>query len=106
MIVDRKLRAHVNIPTHTGATAAHAMTITEINLSGCLIRTNKWLSPGTMVSFRITVPSGNVLELKGRVINQNSKLRAYGISFLSLSDEERKELALLIAESIEPAISY
>lgn len=97
----RKLRAYVNIPTYMGHSNIHTLTITNISLSGCFLRTDMWLDSGTKVSLGVPAPGGKILELDGRVVRRHDEPRGYGISFLNLPDEARMELALLIAETIE-----
>lgn len=97
----RKLRAYVNIPTYMGRSNIHTLTITNISLSGCFLRTDMWLDSGTKVSLGVPLEGGKILELKGMVVRQHDEPKGYGISFFPLPDEERRELALLIAETIE-----
>ena len=97
----RKLRAYVNIPTYMGSSNTHALTITNISLSGCFLRTDMWLDAGTKVSLGVPIQGGAILELAGMIVRQHSEPKGYGVRFFSLSDEERRELALLIAETIE-----
>jgi hypothetical protein len=97
----RKIRAFVNIPTYMGHSNIHTLTITNISLSGCFLRTDMWLDSGTPVSLGVPLHGGKVLELKGTVVRQHDEPKGYGISFFALADEERRELALMIAETIE-----
>ncbi len=77
------------------------MTITDISLSGCFLRTDMWLDSGTKISLTVPAGEGKVLNLDGMVVRHHDEPRGYGISFFTLADEERRELALLIAETIE-----
>lgn len=97
----RKLRAFVNIPTYMGRSNIHTLTITNISLSGCFLRTDMWLDAGTKVSLGVPLEGGKILELPGMVVRQHDDPKGYGISFFALPDEERRELALLIAETLE-----
>jgi hypothetical protein len=97
----RKIRAYVNIPTYVGHSNIHTLTITNISLSGCFLRTDMWLDSGTKVSLGVPLEGGKVLELKGAVVRQHDEPKGYGISFFGLPDEVRMELALMIAETIE-----
>jgi hypothetical protein len=60
-----------------------------------------WLDSGTKVSLGVPLAGGQILELKGMVVRQHDEPKGYGISFFPLPDEERRELALMIAETIE-----
>jgi hypothetical protein len=97
----RKIRAYVNIPTYMGHSNIHTLTITNISLSGCFLRTDMWLDSGTKVSLGVPLHGGKILELKGTVVRQHDEPKGYGISFFTLAEEERRELALMIAETIE-----
>src|ERR687884_1788616 len=97
MTKERKLRAYVDIPTYVGPAVTHALTITNISLSGCFLRTNTWLDIGTSISLRVTLPGGKMLPIEGRIVRRHTGPEGYGISFEAMSEAERKELALLIA---------
>jgi hypothetical protein len=97
----RKIRVYVNIPTFTGHSNTHALTITNISLSGCFLRTDMWLNSGTKVSLAVPLGGGKVFELEGMVVRHHEEPKGYGIRFYTLPDEMRRELALLIAETVE-----
>lgn len=101
MTAGRKIRAYVDIPTYMGHSNTHAMTITDISLSGCFLRTDMWLDSGTQISLGVSLGGGKILELKGLVVRHHDEPKGYGIGFATMSDEDRRELALLIAETIE-----
>ena len=98
---ERKLRAYVEIPTHLGPDVTMNQTITNISLSGCLLRTDTHLGVGSNLSLSIPISGGKLLRLKGRVVRQHDKPVGYGIGFEAISDQDRRELALLIAEADE-----
>ena len=97
---ERKLRAYVDIPTHSGPDVTMNQTITNISLSGCLVLTDTHLPVGSTLSLSIPISGANSLRLKGSVIREHGE-GAYGIGFEEMSYEDRKELALLIAETDE-----
>ena len=101
MTEGRKLRAYVNIPTQMGHAITHALTITNISLSGCFLKTEMWLDAGTEVSLVLPINREKILEVEGMVVRHHDEPKGYGISFKTLTDEERRELALLIAETFE-----
>jgi hypothetical protein len=84
-----------------GHSNTHALTVTDISLSGCFLRTDMWLDSGTRVSLRLPLEDGKILELEGVVVRHHDEPKGYGISFSILTDEERREIALMIAETIE-----
>ncbi len=97
---ERKLRAYVDIPTHLGPDVTMNRTITNISLSGCLMRTDTHLSVGSPLSLSIPISGVKMLRLKGKVVREHGQ-DGYGIGFEAMSDEDRRELALLIAETDE-----
>jgi PilZ domain len=101
MSAGRKLRAYVNIPTQMGTSNIHTLTITNISLSGCFLRTDMWLDVGTRIKLGVPVDDGRVVQIAGMVVRQHDEPKGYGIAFFALPDEARRELALLIAETIE-----
>ena len=97
----RKLRAYVDIPTHLGPDVTKNQTISNISLSGCLLRTDTHLNVGSTLSLGIPVSGQKMLRLKGKVVRAHDRPVGYGIGFEAISDEDRRELALLIAEADE-----
>lgn len=97
---ERKLRAYVDIPTHLGPDVTMNRTITNISLSGCLMRTDTQLGVGSTLSLSIPISGVKMLRLKGKVVREHGQ-DGYGIGFEAMSDEDRRELALLIAETDE-----
>ncbi len=97
---ERKLRAYVDIPTHLGPDVTLNQVITNISLSGCLVKTDTNLAVGSTLSLSIPISGGETLRLNGRVIRAHGQ-EGYGIGFESMSDQDRRQLALLIAETDE-----
>jgi hypothetical protein len=97
---ERKLRAYVDIPTHSGPDVTMNQTITNISLSGCLVITDTHLAVGSTLSLSIPISGQKMLRIKGRVVREHGQ-DGYGIGFQPMSDEHRRELALLIAETDE-----
>jgi hypothetical protein len=60
-----------------------------------------WLDSGTKISLGVPLEGGRILELVGMVVRHHDEPKGYGVSFFALPDQERRELALLIAETIE-----
>lgn len=99
MMADRKLRAYVDIPTHLGPDVTENLIVTNISLSGCLLRTETRLKVGTTLSLGIPATNGRMLRLRGTIAREHDQPNGFGIAFDAMSDEDRRELALLIAES-------
>ena len=100
-MLQRKLRAYVDIPTHSGPDVTENLMITDISLSGCLLRTDMQLSVGETLSLSLPLPGGKMLRLEGKIARAHDAPNGFGISFKTMSDDDRKELALLIAETNE-----
>ncbi len=96
---ERKLRAYVEIPTHLGPDVTINQTITNISLSGCLLRTDTNLEIGTAVALSISLSRGTMLRLEGKVVRKHEKPNGYGIGFKTISDDDVRRLALLIADT-------
>jgi PilZ domain len=104
MMIARKLRAYVEIPvspTDMEHSVRYAMTITNISLSGCFMKMDQGLEVGTPISFSLPLPEGRALQVQGVVAREQGDPHGYGIIFDDLPGEERKQLALLIADSDE-----
>ncbi len=100
----RKLRAYVDIPTHLGPDVTENLSITNISLTGCLLRTDTLLKVGSNISLSVSAPGGGaMLRLRGKIVREQDEPNGYGISFDELTDDERRDLALLIAEAEEKA---
>ena len=103
MIV-RKIRAYVEIPvspTDLKHSVRYAMTITNISLSGCFVKLDQGLELGTPLSFSLPLQGGKTQHLWGSVAREQDTPHGYGITFNAMTEEERSDLALLIADSDE-----
>ena len=104
MTTPRKIRAYVEIPVSPSDlehSIRYAMTITNISLSGCFMKMEQALEVGTPSSFSLPLPGGKTLTVRGTIAREQSDPHGYGINFEAMSDEERRELALLVADSDE-----
>jgi hypothetical protein len=103
-MIARKIRAYIEIPvspTEPEHSIRYAMTITNISLSGCFMKMNQGLEVGTPISFALSLPDHKTLRVGGTITREQDEPHGYGISFDEMPDDERKELALLIADSNE-----
>jgi hypothetical protein len=104
MTIPRKIRAYVEISTYPlemGHAVLYAMTITNISMTGCFIKMDQGLEIGTPISFSLPLQEGKILNVRGTVAREQGEPHGYGISFDKLPEEERRVLALLIADSNE-----
>jgi len=105
MTVGRKIRAYVEIPAYpvdVQHSVLFAMTVANISLSGCFIKTDRWLEIGTPILFNLPAADGKMLDLQGTVVRQQGDPHGYGIHFEAMWENKRRELALLIADTVEP----
>jgi hypothetical protein len=100
---ERRVRAYVNIRVKADVTANHLVVIRDISLSGCLLATGASLYPAQAVLLGVPVPGGGGLGLRGTVVRRGEGADGtYGLSFAEMSAEERRGLALFVAEGVEP----
>jgi|ERR1044071_1188999 hypothetical protein len=103
-MIARKIRAYVEIPVSPANMEnpiRYAMTITNISLSGCFMKMDQGLEVGTPLSFSIPLQGEKTLRLWGAIAREQEAPHGYGIIFNAMTEEERRELALLIADSNE-----
>ena len=103
-MIARKIRAYVEIPVspaNTETPIRYAMTITNISLSGCFMKMDQGLKIGTPISFSLPLQGEKTLSLWGAIAREQDTPHGYGITFNAMTEEVRRELALLIADSDE-----
>jgi hypothetical protein len=59
------------------------------------------LKIGTPISFSLPLPGEKTLYLRGTIAREQAAPHGYGIIFNAMTEEEKRELALLIADSNE-----
>lgn len=104
MMIARKLRAYVEIPISPADmehSIRYAMTIANISLSGCFMKMDQGLEVGTPISFSLPLQGTKTLAIRGTIVREQDTPHGYGIIFDAMADEDKKELALLIADSNE-----
>ena len=103
-MIARKIRAYVEIPVSPADMdhlIRYAMTIVNISLTGCFVKMDQGLEIGTPISFSLPLQGGKTLHLWGSIAREQDTPHGYRMIFNSMSEEEKKELALLIADSNE-----
>lgn len=103
-MIARKIRAYVEIPVTPADMEnqiRYAMTIVNISLSGCFMKMDQGLEIGTPISFSLPLRGEKTLHLGGQIAREQETPHGYGIIFNAMTEEERRELALLIADSNE-----
>lgn len=89
-MAERNVRARVEIPVKE-----FPATLKNLSLTGCFLDTENKVALGETVSFRVVL-EGREIQLHGKVVRVEPG--GLGISFSELSNDERRELAVLIAE--------
>ena len=104
----RPIRAHVDIEVGADLVSGDVAVVRNVSLSGCLLVTRAKLKLSQQVSLTVPRPGGD-LHVTGRVVRRQgdgaSGWDEYGIRFDPLNLEERRELALVVAEGVERAPS-
>jgi hypothetical protein len=99
---ERLVRAYVNIRIKPGFTADYLGVISNISLTGCLLITKAPLKQAQQVPLVIPFGDGEELHISGTVVRwHDGEGSGYSINFDSLSEAERRALALIIAEGRE-----
>lgn len=102
MTVPRKIRINVEIEARSlgdGGFVKYTIVVTNISLTGCFIRTDQRLRVGAPVSFDLPLTTGEKIELDGRVVREQLEPHGYGIKFVPLLKQDKRGLALLIADT-------
>ena len=71
--------------TFNWAGTQRAARICDISLGGCFINSLAPISTGEIISFRLDLPDGKALELKGEIVYIYTNL-GYGVQFLDLNN--------------------
>ncbi|HEY2963886.1 MAG TPA: PilZ domain-containing protein [Pyrinomonadaceae bacterium] len=65
--------------------------ITDLSEGGCFVDTTGEACIGELLTFRVQLPDGGLLELRGEVAHQLRTV-GFGLRFVDLSDEQREQL--------------
>jgi PilZ domain-containing protein len=75
--------------------------ITDLSEGGCFVDTTGEALIGERLTFRVQLPAGNWLELKGEVAHRMRPV-GFGLRFLDLSQEQREQLLSFIDHLKDP----
>ena len=81
----------------------HEARVDDVSLGGCFVNTYGPVELNEPVSLQILLPEGVWLNLRGTVVTYQPGV-GFGMSFESLTAEEKKTLKDLIASAIERAL--
>jgi hypothetical protein len=69
--------------------------ITDLSEGGCFVDTTGEALLGELLTFRVEVPGGSSLELRGEVAHQQQTV-GFGLRFTDLTDEQLEQLRSFI----------
>lgn len=78
-----------------GAAGRYEARTADISLGGCFVDTIGQAAVGEAVTFRLRLPAGGWLELRGEVTYQ-SPHAGFGVKFTGASDDDLKRLEWLV----------
>ncbi|HSE17475.1 MAG TPA: PilZ domain-containing protein [Pyrinomonadaceae bacterium] len=78
-----------------GKSGNYVARVTDLSEGGCYVDTLGAAQVGEVISFKLQLPSGEWLELRGEVAHQTPPL-GFGLRFVELSDEQREMLRSLL----------
>ena len=84
-------RLEVSLEAVWDGSGSRAARITDLSEGGCFVDTIGEVNAGEVLTFRVPLPDGNLLELTGEVAHQMRPV-GFGLRFLQLSDEQREQL--------------
>jgi Tfp pilus assembly protein PilZ len=78
-----------------GAAGRYEARTSDLSEGGCFIDTMGRAEVGEEIAFRLLLPAGGSLQLRGEV-TYHSPTIGFGVRFTRASDEDRKRLAWLV----------
>ena len=78
----------------------HQARVDDVSLGGCFVNTYGPVELNEPVSLQILLPAGVWLNLRGTVVTYQAGV-GFGMSFTSLSEQEKTTLKELIASAVE-----
>jgi PilZ domain len=78
-----------------GKSGNYVARVTDLSEGGCYVDSLGEAQIGEVIAFRLQMPDGEWLELKGEVAHQSPPL-GFGLQFVTLSDEQYEKLRSLL----------
>lgn len=78
-----------------GAAGRYEARTSDLSEGGCFVDTIGQASPGDEIAFRLLLPAGGWLELRGEV-TYHCPNAGFGVRFTAVPDEDRRRLAWLV----------
>lgn len=98
--MDGERRRHPRVPAlfevvWEGAAGRYEARTSDLSEGGCFVDTIAPAAVGEEITFRLRLPAGGWLELRG-VVTYHYPNAGFGVRFESVSPEERKRLEWLV----------
>jgi hypothetical protein len=78
-----------------GSAGRHEARTADLSVGGCFIDTMGQAAVGEIITFKLRLPAGGWIELRGEVVYQFSSM-GFGVRFTDASEADRKQLEWLI----------
>ena len=78
-----------------GATGKYEARTGDLSMGGCFIDTIGQVTVGEAIDFKLRLPAGEWIELRGEVTYQYPNM-GFGVRFTDISDADRKRLEWLV----------
>ena len=93
-------RRHLRVPAHfevkwEGAAGRYEARTSDLSEGGCFVDTIAPAAAGEAIAFKLRLPSGGWLELRG-VVTYHYPNTGFGVRFEAASAEDRKRLEWLV----------
>jgi hypothetical protein len=79
-----------------GLSGRHEARVSDLSLGGCFINSYGKVELGEFILFKIKLPRGTWLELRGQVASIDKDV-GFSLAFTFLTEDEQKALAPLLA---------
>ena len=84
-----------------GKSGNYTARVTDLSEGGCYLDTMGEALSGEIVSFKLSLPGADWLELTGEVAHQSPPI-GFGLRFVDLTDEQIEKLRSLISQIKPP----
>lgn len=78
-----------------GATGKYEARTGDLSADGCFIDTIGQVAVGETINFKLRLPSGEWMDLRGEVIYEYPNM-GFGVHFTDISDADRKRLEWIV----------
>jgi hypothetical protein len=97
-------RKHSRVPVlfdviWEGATGRYEARTSDLSMGGCFVDTIGQASTGETINFKLRLPSGGWLELRGEVTYEFPSM-GFGVHFTTASDADWKRLEWLLKAEV------